>query len=239
MIDSSFYHDGGNRCPRNVKLDDTFYRDPKTAAPTNGQGNAPRIRLDEWLRDDESDDNNIGSSEKDKVLPPKRRWAAVDHATEVKNVAAVADNPVLLRYCVERLHGNPASYLSPTSSLQSHRPITMVRDTNSAQRICNKSSIARLLHRNIKFGVCGLSVLHFKRFKTAARRKWRQEGCVNMSNFSPKVDLPKLPNQDTLLDPHECFMVLSLYAEALFDCHAQRIVSHARSFCDELKDYEG
>uniref|UniRef100_H3GY49 Uncharacterized protein n=1 Tax=Phytophthora ramorum TaxID=164328 RepID=H3GY49_PHYRM len=203
VIDFDFYHGGGNRRPRNFKIDDTFYRDPKSApeltpnsprsisppvarqtkhrrvaacakaaASTNGQGSAPRIRLDEWLRDDESDDNNIGSSEKDKPPPPKRRRAAVDHAVEAMTVAAVADGTVLLRYCVEHLHG-------------------------SANQL-------RLLSE---------------------------------SYIIPAAAPPD--RHATLSDLHECFMVLSMYAEVIFDYHAQRIVSHARSFRDELEDYEG
>ncbi|KAH7461419.1 uncharacterized protein KRP23_14263 [Phytophthora ramorum] len=304
VIDFDFYHGGGNRRPRNFKIDDTFYRDPKSApeltpnsprsisppvvrqtkhrrvaacanaaASTNGQGSAPRIRLDEWLRDDESDDNNIGSSEKDKPPPPKRRRAAVDHAVEAMTVAAVADGTVLLRYCVEHLHGSanqlrllsesyiiPAAappdrhgarilpnalatsypsydYSTETSRLGSADFVELALSALATKFQPHPVILGRLF--DFQFGVRGLSVLHFKRFNTAARRKWRQEGRVNMSNFSTNVDLPKLPNEATLSDLHECFMVLSMYAEVIFDYHAQRIVSHARSFRDELEDYEG
>ncbi|KAE9279588.1 hypothetical protein PR003_g28195, partial [Phytophthora rubi] len=88
------------------------------------------------------------------------------------------------------------------------------------------------------FGVCGLSVLHFRRFDLSAQLDYANTSQLNARNFSAGVDLPPLPREPSHGDLKAALGVLGTYSEEFFDPNTRRLVSAAKDFAEELSDYE-
>ncbi|KAE9156363.1 hypothetical protein PF005_g33241, partial [Phytophthora fragariae] len=88
------------------------------------------------------------------------------------------------------------------------------------------------------FGVCGLSVLHFRRFDLSAQLDYANTSQLNARNFSAGVDLPPLPREPSHGDLKAALGVLGTYSEEFFDPNTRCLVSAAKDFAEELSDYE-
>ncbi|ETN10076.1 hypothetical protein PPTG_10809 [Phytophthora nicotianae INRA-310] len=87
------------------------------------------------------------------------------------------------------------------------------------------------------FGVCGLSILHFRRFNLNAQLDHAGLNAVNLINVSVKVSLPSPPvnpSHDSLCDS---LSILKTYAEEFFDAPTRRLITTAKAFSEELNDY--
>ncbi|ETN11665.1 hypothetical protein PPTG_09381 [Phytophthora nicotianae INRA-310] len=88
------------------------------------------------------------------------------------------------------------------------------------------------------FGVCGLSVLHFRRFDLTAQQEQANANHFNARNFSASVELPKLTGEPCLGDLKAALGVLGTYCNEFFDGHTCRLVAEAKEFAEERSDYE-
>ncbi|ETL44731.1 hypothetical protein L916_05010 [Phytophthora nicotianae] len=73
------------------------------------------------------------------------------------------------------------------------------------------------------FGVCGLSVLHFRRFDLTAQQEQANANHFNARNFSASVELPKLTGEPCLGDLKAALGVLGTYCNEFFDGRTRRL----------------
>ncbi|ETP49153.1 hypothetical protein F442_05237 [Phytophthora nicotianae P10297] len=73
------------------------------------------------------------------------------------------------------------------------------------------------------FGVCGLSVLHFRRFDLTAQQEHANTNHFNARNFSASVELPKLTGEPCLGDLKAALGVLGTYCIEFFDGRTRRL----------------
>ncbi|KAF4039665.1 hypothetical protein GN244_ATG08189 [Phytophthora infestans] len=110
-----------------------------------------------------------------------------------------------------------------------------VRSSHATKFLPHPAVLSRLY--DFDFGVCGLSILHLRRFNLNAKLDHARSNAVNLSNFSVKVSLPSLPvnpSHDSLCDS---LSILGTYAEEFFDAPTRRLITTAKAFSEELNDY--
>ncbi|ETO80203.1 hypothetical protein F444_05223 [Phytophthora nicotianae P1976] len=73
------------------------------------------------------------------------------------------------------------------------------------------------------FGVCGLSVLHFRRFDLTAQQEHANTNHFNARNFSASVKLPKLTGEPCLGGLKAALSVLGTYCIEFFDGRTRRL----------------
>ncbi|OWZ21987.1 LOW QUALITY PROTEIN: hypothetical protein PHMEG_0003384 [Phytophthora megakarya] len=88
------------------------------------------------------------------------------------------------------------------------------------------------------FGVCGLSVLHFRQFDLSTRPQYTSSNHSNARNFFVKVEFLHLPKNPSHGDLKAALGVLGTFCDEFFDSHTCRLVSAAKVFADEPSDYE-
>jgi hypothetical protein len=90
---------------------------------------------------------------------------------------------------------------------------------------------------DFQFGLRGLTIMHFERFDLTARRRWYAEGTVNMNNFSVVVELPRARKPRSLTDLSDAMAVLLVFVDEFMDDHARRLLSSAKEFVEDLREY--
>ncbi|ETP51847.1 hypothetical protein F442_03070 [Phytophthora nicotianae P10297] len=76
-----------------------------------------------------------------------------------------------------------------------------------------------------------------RHFDFAARRAWYADGSVNLKTFTASVAMPKAGKAEAIDDVANALTVLHLFAEEFFDTHTCRLISGAREFMEELREY--
>ncbi|KAJ0391560.1 hypothetical protein P43SY_011179 [Pythium insidiosum] len=190
--------------------------------------------------------------------PPSSRPIASSHddALRSKILAAIADEPDLVRFylteCVQstkRLAQLPSPVEPPSQRRRLDAPsdllvygklpqeIVDAMISSPAAKFCPHPAIISRVY-DFQFGVRGLSIAHFRRFDLTARRKWF--GCdnkVNLSNFSPTVELPRADRPGSLEDVSKALVVLLAFVKEFFDDSVYELVMTAHDFIEDLRGF--
>uniref|UniRef100_H3GN24 Uncharacterized protein n=1 Tax=Phytophthora ramorum TaxID=164328 RepID=H3GN24_PHYRM len=110
------------------------------------------------------------------------------------------------------------------------------RSSRSTKFIPHPAILSRLF--DFSFGVCGLSVLHFRRFDLSAQLDYAGSTQLSARNFSVKVELPTVPAEASYADLTSALGILGVYCDEFLDSRTRRLVSAAKAFAEELGDFE-
>ncbi|ETI54049.1 hypothetical protein F443_03093 [Phytophthora nicotianae P1569] len=167
-----------------------------------------------------------------------------------KIIAAIADDPRLVRFYLDLCQSTsskrtaPSDDSKPAQRQRLHAPSELLSFPGSENRPSKHAfaptTTQLLIHGMItapEYAARGLSVLHFKHFDFAARRAWYADGSVNLKTFTASVAMPKAGKAEAIDDVANALTVLHLFAEEFFDTHTCRLISGAREFMEELREY--
>ncbi|KAL4158870.1 hypothetical protein PRNP1_004644 [Phytophthora ramorum] len=110
------------------------------------------------------------------------------------------------------------------------------RSSRSTKFIPHPAILSRLF--DFSFGVCGLSVLHFRRFDLSAQLDYAGSTQLSARNFSVKLELPTVPAEASYADLTSALGILGVYCDEFLDSRTRRLVSAAKAFAEELGDFE-